>query len=88
MIYGVILNFLEIDSHWTGTKQHGNEKRYRVLFKVFSLQSFIFIFKEINTCIHQGCIQLIKSNSKAFIMLQKISVLNKCHSIDPFIKTF
>ncbi len=80
------LYFLEIDSHWTGTEQHGNEKRYRLPFK--SLWSLIFIFKEINICIHQGCIKFINSDSKAFIMLQKISVLNECHSIDPLIKEF
>ncbi len=41
-------------------------------------------FKEINTFIQQGCIKLIKCDSKtlnkSFLMLQKISISNKCSS--------
>ncbi len=36
-------------------------------------------FKEINIFIQQGCIKMISSEKlKTFIMLQKISILNKC----------
>ncbi len=43
------------------------------------------------SCIQQRCIKLIKRGSKTFILLQKISILNKCrsfeHSIHQIIST-
>jgi len=39
-------------------------------------------FKHINTFILQGCIKLIKSAVKTCIMLQTISISNKCCSFE------
>ncbi len=36
------------------------------------------LFQEINTFIQQGCIELIKSDSKTFIMLQRVYISKKC----------
>ncbi len=44
-----------------------------------SVSNFFFL-EEINTIIHQGCIKLIKIGSKAFDIVIKISILNKCCS--------
>ncbi len=52
-------------------------------FEKFRVSKFFF-FKEMNTFIQQGCIKLIKCDSKtlnkSFLMLQKISISNKCSS--------
>ncbi len=42
--------------------------------------------KEINAFIQQGHNQLIKRQSKTFIMLEKISISNKCYSFELLLK--
>ncbi len=44
----------------------------------------MFLIYEINTFIQKGCIK-IKSDSKTFRMLQKISIWNKCCTFQIYI---
>ncbi len=63
----------ETDLIWE--KAHMTERCLHTLpFKNVGV-SKVFFLKEINTSIQQGCIKLIKSDTKEFLMLQKMNFL-------------